>query len=180
VGTPPNSRFSERNFRTSKSPQVTGVIRKVSWSGRRDLNPRRPPWQGGTLPLSYSRRRPESSTRLELSCQARCAPRGTPLATNAHMGRARLQVVAFCRPSLAGGGQFRGKALLALAEFRTKVLSVVTGGADTTFGPNTQIDGRPMRLRICFWGGQPLAGVRPACTESALKRDRWHRLISLG
>ena len=24
-------------------------------SGRRDLNPRRPPWQGGTLPLSYSR-----------------------------------------------------------------------------------------------------------------------------
>src|SRR5262249_55144903 len=25
------------------------------WSGRRDLNPRRPPWQGGTLPLSYSR-----------------------------------------------------------------------------------------------------------------------------
>jgi hypothetical protein len=25
------------------------------WSGRRDSNPRRPPWQGGTLPLSYSR-----------------------------------------------------------------------------------------------------------------------------
>jgi hypothetical protein len=24
-------------------------------SGRRDSNPRRPPWQGGTLPLSYSR-----------------------------------------------------------------------------------------------------------------------------
>ncbi len=24
-------------------------------SGRRDLNPRHPPWQGGALPLSYSR-----------------------------------------------------------------------------------------------------------------------------
>src|SRR5690349_1203807 len=26
-------------------------------SGRRDSNSRRPPWQGGTLPLSYSRKR---------------------------------------------------------------------------------------------------------------------------
>ena len=26
-----------------------------SWSGRRDLNPRLRPWQGRTLPLSYSR-----------------------------------------------------------------------------------------------------------------------------
>ena len=25
------------------------------WSGRRDLNPRPPPWQGGALPLSYFR-----------------------------------------------------------------------------------------------------------------------------
>jgi hypothetical protein len=25
------------------------------WSERRDLNPRQPPWQGGALPLSYSR-----------------------------------------------------------------------------------------------------------------------------
>ncbi len=24
-------------------------------SGKRDLNPRHPPWQGGALPLSYSR-----------------------------------------------------------------------------------------------------------------------------
>ena len=28
---------------------------KKSWSGRRDLNPRLRPWQGRTLPLSYSR-----------------------------------------------------------------------------------------------------------------------------
>ena len=27
----------------------------TTWSGRRDLNPRRQPWQGCTLPLSYSR-----------------------------------------------------------------------------------------------------------------------------
>ncbi len=26
-----------------------------NWSGRRDLNPRLRPWQGRTLPLSYSR-----------------------------------------------------------------------------------------------------------------------------
>ena len=26
------------------------------WSGRRDSNPRHPPWQGGTLPLSYARK----------------------------------------------------------------------------------------------------------------------------
>ena len=26
-----------------------------SWSGRRDSNSRPPPWQGGALPLSYSR-----------------------------------------------------------------------------------------------------------------------------
>jgi hypothetical protein len=39
----------------SKKPGRTGLT-CVAWSGRRDLNPRRPPWQGGTLPLSYSRR----------------------------------------------------------------------------------------------------------------------------
>ena len=26
-----------------------------SWSGQRDSNPQHPPWQGGTLPLSYAR-----------------------------------------------------------------------------------------------------------------------------
>ena len=28
---------------------------KKKWSGKRDLNPRLRPWQGRTLPLSYSR-----------------------------------------------------------------------------------------------------------------------------
>src|SRR5712691_8604090 len=36
-------------------------LRLKFWSGRRDLNPRLRPWQGRTLPLSYSRL---------LSCQA--------------------------------------------------------------------------------------------------------------
>ncbi len=34
---------------------------EISWSGRRDLNPRHPRWQRGTLPLSYSRERSEQS-----------------------------------------------------------------------------------------------------------------------
>ena len=48
----------------------TGVV--YGWSGRRDLNPRRQPWQGCTLPLSYSRNL--STGRLigqeRRSCQA--------------------------------------------------------------------------------------------------------------
>ena len=31
------------------------IIRKENWSGRRGSNPRLQPWQGCTLPLSYSR-----------------------------------------------------------------------------------------------------------------------------
>ena len=38
-------------------------------SGRRDLNPRRPPWQGGTLPLSYSRERRKAVYRSHGSSQ---------------------------------------------------------------------------------------------------------------
>ncbi len=31
------------------------VVKLLVWSGRRGSNPRHPPWQGGTLPLSYAR-----------------------------------------------------------------------------------------------------------------------------
>jgi hypothetical protein len=35
---------------------TTWLCRPIrSWSGKRDLNPRLQPWQGCTLPLSYSR-----------------------------------------------------------------------------------------------------------------------------
>jgi hypothetical protein len=39
----------------------TWLCRQKKWSGKRDLNPRLRPWQGRTLPLSYSR-----STELKL------------------------------------------------------------------------------------------------------------------
>ena len=38
------------------------------WSGRRDLNPRLQPWQGCTLPLSYSRGM-EAASRFELEME---------------------------------------------------------------------------------------------------------------
>jgi hypothetical protein len=42
--------------RASGAPGVArGRELKKTWSGRRDLNPRLRPWQGRTLPLSYSR-----------------------------------------------------------------------------------------------------------------------------
>ena|SRR5215469_4176659 len=42
--------------RPSETPQaLRRRARKARWSGRRDLNPRLRPWQGRTLPLSYSR-----------------------------------------------------------------------------------------------------------------------------
>ncbi len=41
---------------------TTWVPRREGWSGKRDSNPRLRPWQGRTLPLSYSRLKPESST----------------------------------------------------------------------------------------------------------------------
>ena len=40
------------------------------WSGKRDLNPRPQPWQGCTLPLSYSRTSPTIKiTRFVTRCQ---------------------------------------------------------------------------------------------------------------
>src|SRR5882672_10377343 len=44
-------------------------------SGRRDSNPRRQPWQGCTLPLSYSRGFQRGSTERPRHCQARTAVR---------------------------------------------------------------------------------------------------------
>ena len=43
------------------------------WSGKRDLNPRLRPWQGRTLPLSYSRSVKDGDTFIEIhsGCQAK-------------------------------------------------------------------------------------------------------------
>ena len=34
---------------------TVNAAKKKKWSGRRDSDSRHPPWQGGTLPLSYYR-----------------------------------------------------------------------------------------------------------------------------
>jgi hypothetical protein len=64
---PSPSRFAVHPARGSRlaTPFAPGIryplrypvhsVDRESRSGRRDSNPRRPPWQGGTLPLSYSR-----------------------------------------------------------------------------------------------------------------------------
>ena len=44
-----NNGFADRCLSHLAMPPV------YIWSGRTDLNRRRPPWQGGTLPLSYAR-----------------------------------------------------------------------------------------------------------------------------
>ena len=44
------------NFAWASQPRLTSRgKRERSWSGKRDSNPRLRPWQGRTLPLSYSR-----------------------------------------------------------------------------------------------------------------------------
>ncbi len=45
----PERRVAERAGRGCRGP------RRLKWSGKRDSNPRLRPWQGRTLPLSYSR-----------------------------------------------------------------------------------------------------------------------------
>ena len=47
------ARSYTKNDTQTKSPR--GPRGSKYWSGRRDLNPRLRPWQGRTLPLSYSR-----------------------------------------------------------------------------------------------------------------------------
>ena len=55
------------------------------WSGRRDSNPRRQPWQGCTLPLSYSRR-------------TACSAPGVPMQSRRNLYRAKNKV---SRPSFS-------------------------------------------------------------------------------
>ena len=46
-----------RKFQTTEDTDYDSLwfIILMKWSGKRDLNPRHQPWQGCTLPLSYSR-----------------------------------------------------------------------------------------------------------------------------
>src|SRR5436190_5482405 len=55
-------------------------LESEGWSGKRDSNPRLRPWQGRTLPLSYSRPTSQSTTRpgwlssVDVSTDARLKP----------------------------------------------------------------------------------------------------------
>ena len=46
---------SEEQAPLTANPRAQARVSRNHWSGRRDLNPRLRPWQGRTLPLSYSR-----------------------------------------------------------------------------------------------------------------------------
>ncbi len=63
--------------RMSPKGEIPAQARSDVWSGKRGSNPRHPPWQGGALPLSYSRsgarRIAEGSAAVKLrECLARC------------------------------------------------------------------------------------------------------------
>src|SRR5512139_1696318 len=79
-------------LQTSALPLGDGAVRELytprragseegSWSGKRDSNPRLRPWQGRTLPLSYSRSR--RTPTVPQRCRPRQAggPEGPPLRT---------------------------------------------------------------------------------------------------
>ncbi len=62
---PPGFEPGMEVLQTSALPLGDGAVRtwrrkprKKIWSGKRDSNPRLRPWQGRTLPLSYSRSLP--------------------------------------------------------------------------------------------------------------------------
>jgi hypothetical protein len=63
-------RVREGGGRNAESPVTWTGLSVFLQSGRRDLNPRRPPWQGGTLPLSYSRGKRGIRTFRRALCQA--------------------------------------------------------------------------------------------------------------
>ena len=81
---------------TPKNPEVP-------WSGRRDSNSRPPPWEGGALPLSYSRSKlMVPRARFELAranahhpLKMACLPIPPPRLLNGRGGRARTRDLRF-------------------------------------------------------------------------------------
>ena len=49
---------------------LTAWLCRLNWSGKRGSNSRPPPWQGGALPLSYSRKKMATRKGLEPSTSA--------------------------------------------------------------------------------------------------------------
>src|ERR1043165_6437151 len=71
--------------RTCSTPELRGPMSSVSWSGRRDSNPRPTAWKAVTLPLSYSR---------DLGGERR-------IRTSVGQGPADLQSAAFDRSAIS-------------------------------------------------------------------------------
>ena len=102
---------------TGPPPHRAATLRRTAfawnqsegWSGKRDSNPRLRPWQGRTLPLSYSRSlRKSSVTQRYLRDQEHeGGPEGPPLRSRVPQdlsrlfGRGRIQVEP-CRPLESG------------------------------------------------------------------------------
>src|SRR4029077_3546918 len=95
---PKKSTDARQRCRTCKGPSSRGHQEPNRWSGRRDLNPRLRPWQGRTLPLSYSRSAAiiinEASERGKINAITTGRPRETP-------GPARVRLL-FCEPRRPG------------------------------------------------------------------------------
>ena len=102
----PDSNWSIEVLQTSALPLGYSALR--FWSGRRDLNPRLQPWQGCTLPLSYSRSvgAKRASTRSRPSRQAKFFIFGKLLLKKCQkwLHWPILAPNFFCTPSSSWGG----------------------------------------------------------------------------
>ena len=80
-------------------------LERVCWSGRRDLNPRLQPWQGCTLPLSYSRSTKRRFTVEPRFCQALFLKKHIFLFHLFRMPLNMSRMLFLCREP-SGGGPF--------------------------------------------------------------------------
>ncbi len=104
---PPNRGFADlRLSHLATSPCIPEF--GDFWSGRRGSNSRPPPWEGGALPLSYSRTPlMVPGARLELAwadahhpLKMACLPIPPPRRFSGRGGRVRTHDLRFWRPSL--------------------------------------------------------------------------------
>src|SRR5215208_6166729 len=92
-----------------------GPARCEQWSGKRDSNPRLRPWQGRTLPLSYSRSpeplkyhtAPLAATSLQRSTLIAAA---APSAKSQHLQRSRSTLGEAAAPSARSQHLRRGRS----------------------------------------------------------------------
>src|SRR5262249_29061832 len=68
-----------------------GTVEKRRWSGKRDSNPRRPPWQGGALPTELF---PLETASYGTNPRACVNPVGTLHARRAPVARSRRRWIA--------------------------------------------------------------------------------------